>query len=150
MNVLLATFLLSLVPVGELRIALPFALALGVNPFFAFLVSVLGNLVIIPLVYFFLEFVHHRFLHYDHYQNIFDRFMERTRKKVSPKIARWGYLGLALFVAVPLPVTGAYTGTLAAWFFGLDKYKSFLAISLGVLIAGLIILFAGLGILQIS
>ena len=61
------------------------------------------------------------------------------------KMEVWGYLALTLFVAVPVPGTGAWTGTLVAWVLGLDRWKSIGAISLGVVIAGLIILFTSLG-----
>ncbi len=73
------------------------------------------------------------------YRKTFDYFLERTRKKVGPKVERYGYLGLTLFVAIPLPITGAYTGTLGAWFFEMKKGKSFSAIILGVIIAGMIV-----------
>lgn len=73
------------------------------------------------------------------YRKTFDYFLESTRRKVGPKIEKYGYLGLTLFVAVPLPVTGAYTGTLGAWFFKMKKRKSFFAVLFGVVIAGLIV-----------
>ena len=63
----------------------------------------------------------------------------RIRRKLHKKVEKYGYFGLTLFVAVPLPITGAWTGTLGAWFFGMDKLKSTLAILLGVLIAGIIV-----------
>jgi len=73
------------------------------------------------------------------YRKTFDYFLERTRRRVGPKVEKYGYLGLTLFVAIPLPVTGAVTGTLGAWFFKMEKKKSFLAVFLGVIIAGLIV-----------
>jgi len=71
---------------------------------------------------------------------MFDRFMERTRHKTEHYVKKYGYWGLAIFVAVPLPFTGAYTGALAAWFFGMDKWKAFWSIFIGVAIAGGIVL----------
>ena len=73
------------------------------------------------------------------YNKIFDRFVEKTRHKVEDKINRFGYLGIALFVAIPLPITGAWTGTLGAWIFGLKKRKTILAVILGVTISGFIV-----------
>lgn len=139
MNALLWAILLSLLPFGELRVGLPVALANGVNPFLAFLVCYAANILVIPVVFFFLEFVHFRFLHHGHYRAAFDLFMERTRKKAHRFVEKYGIFGLALFVAVPLPGTGAYSGALLAWFFGMDKWKAFFSIALGVLIAGLLV-----------
>jgi uncharacterized membrane protein len=70
------------------------------------------------------------------YRVFFDRFVNRARKKLEKGIARWGALGVALFVAVPLPVTGAWTGTLGAWVLGLPKRKTLPAVILGVAAAG--------------
>lgn len=132
-------------PVGELRVGIPFALAAGLNPWTAFIVCVVANIIIVPIVYLFLELIHTRLLHVNSYQSVFDKFMERTRKKVQPLVNKYGMLGLAIFVAVPIPGTGAYTGTLAAWFFGMNKWKAFASISIGVIIAGAIMLGALLG-----
>ncbi len=137
--------LLSMTPVGELRVGIPFALAAGLNPWTAFIVCVVANIIIVPIVYLFLELIHTRLLHVNSYQSVFDKFMERTRKKVQPLVNKYGMLGLAIFVAVPIPGTGAYTGTLAAWFFGMNKWKAFASISIGVIIAGAIMLGALLG-----
>jgi uncharacterized membrane protein len=73
------------------------------------------------------------------YQKFFDHFVERARIKLHAKVERWGWLGIALFVAIPLPITGAWTGTLGAWVLGLGKRKTFAAVILGVIIAGAIV-----------
>ena len=142
MNLVLWTILLSMTPVGELRLGIPVAIAAGMNPWFAFALAVIANSLIVPVVFFFLEVVHRRLLHFNHYQNAFDKFMERTRKKVHPLIEKYGMIGLAIFVAVPIPGTGAYAGALGAWFFGMNKWKAFWSIAAGVLVAGIIVLIA--------
>ncbi|MBN1835986.1 MAG: small multi-drug export protein, partial [Spirochaetales bacterium] len=73
------------------------------------------------------------------YQRFFDRVIERARRQVHHKIARFGLPGLMIFVAIPLPITGAVTGTLGAWILGLERRKVFLAIAAGVAIAGVIV-----------
>jgi uncharacterized membrane protein len=151
MNPLIAEVLLSMAPVSELRGGIPWALSQGVSPYVAYIVAVLANIVVVPIIFFFLESVHHYFMNIKIYKKVFDRFMERARKKLHKKVEKYGYFGLTLFVAIPLPVTGAWTGTLGAWFFGMDKIKSFFAILLGVLIAGLIVTavyFTGGGIIK--
>ena len=145
MNALIWAALSSMTPFGELRLGIPIAMASGANPWLAYLVCVAANIIIVPIVYFFLEFVHHRLLHVKTYQSLFDKLMEKTRKKVKPSLDKYGMLGLAVFVAVPIPGTGAYAGTLGAWFFGMNKWKAFLSIAIGVIIAGAIMLGGVLG-----
>lgn len=149
MNALLWAALLSMTPVSELRGGIPVALAAGVSPWLAFVVCVLANILVVPVVYFFLEFIHVRLLHINSYQSVFDKFMERTRKKLKPLVDKYGILGLAVFVAVPLPATGVYTATLAAWFFGMEWKRALLAILLGVIAAGIIVLVVSFGGLKL-
>jgi uncharacterized membrane protein len=73
------------------------------------------------------------------YRNFFDRFVERARKKLSTGVERWGWLGIAVFVAIPLPITGAWTGTLGAWILGVSKQRTMAAVFLGVIAAGAIV-----------
>lgn len=135
----------SMLPVFELRAGIPIAIAGGVNPLLAYVSCVIANLLVVPFGFLFLEVVHYRFLHTRVYRSSFDRVMERTRRRAHKWVERYGVLGLAVLVAVPLPGTGAYTGTLAAWFFGMRKVNAFLAIAAGVLIAGAVVLTLSLG-----
>jgi uncharacterized membrane protein len=73
------------------------------------------------------------------YRKFFDHFVERARKKLHGGVERWGWIALAAFVAVPLPVTGAWTGTLGAWVLGLPKRRTLPAVILGVAAAGIIV-----------
>jgi uncharacterized membrane protein len=86
------------------------------------------------------------------YRSLFDRFVERARGKLRSGVEKWGALGVALFVAIPLPVTGAWTGTLGAWVLGLPKRKTLAAVILGVAGAGAIVtavMLLGIGALRI-
>jgi len=139
MNPIIMSILLSMAPVSELRGGIPWAISQGVNIYMAYVVCVLANIIVVPAIFFFLESLHRHLINIRIYKKVFDKFMERTRRKLHKKVEKYGYFGLTLFVAVPLPVTGAWTGTLGAWFFGMDKIKSFLAILLGVAIAGVIV-----------
>jgi uncharacterized membrane protein len=78
------------------------------------------------------------------YRRFFDRFVERARKKLHRGLERWGWIALAAFVAVPLPVTGAWTGTLGAWVLGLSKRRTLPAVILGVAVAGAVVTAAAL------
>jgi uncharacterized membrane protein len=130
---------LSLLPVSELRGGIPYAVARDINLFVAYIVCVLSNILVIPILYLFLETLHKPLYRIKPYRFIFDKWVIRTRKKAEQKVGRYGYWGVMLFVAIPLPITGAYTGTLAAWLLNLEKKKSFWYLALGVVIAGVIV-----------
>jgi uncharacterized membrane protein len=136
---LVFTALITLTPIFELRGAIPYALAFDVPILLAFILCVVLNALIGPLLFLFLNTAHKLLFHLAWYQKLFDRLVDRARRKVADKVDKYGYLGLALFVAIPLPITGAYTGTLGAWVLGMDPKKTFLAVALGALIAGIIV-----------
>ncbi|MBS3133374.1 small multi-drug export protein [Candidatus Woesearchaeota archaeon] len=135
----ITTILLSMLPVSELRGAIPYGIIYGLNPVLVFITAVVSNILVIPIIFVFLNYIHNHLMRIKIYEGMFGRFIERVRRKAHPRILKYGYLGLTLFVAVPLPVTGAYTGTLAAWLFGMERKKAFLALSLGVVMAGIIV-----------
>ena len=131
----------SIVPISELRGGIPFALSKDLDPILVYLVCVGTNALAFPIVYLFLEKLHPLFEKWNWYQSLFDKFVVRTRKKLENQVEKYGFWALLIFVMIPLPVTGAYTGSLAAWLFNIDKKKSFLAVLLGVMISGLIVTF---------
>ncbi|MBT3571201.1 MAG: small multi-drug export protein [Flavobacteriales bacterium] len=138
-SILFYAILLSLFPIAELRGGIPYALANNINPFVAYFVCVGANILAFPIVFFFLEFLHPLFLKIDFYKNLFDKFVIKTREKLNDKIKKYGFWGLMIFVMIPLPVTGAYTGSFAAWLFNIPKKKAFLSVVLGVVISGIIV-----------
>lgn len=144
--------LLSLLPISELRGAIPYALANGVPPLIAYMYCVVLNALVGPLVFLFLSTIHRLMMRVPWYRRVFGRLLERARHKVEQKVARYGYLGIVLFVAIPLPVTGAYTGSLGAWVLGLDRGKTYVAVAIGVVVAGLvvsIVAYFGIGALSL-
>ncbi|MBT6650433.1 MAG: small multi-drug export protein [Flavobacteriales bacterium] len=138
-SILFYAILLSLLPIAELRGGIPYAIANNINPFIAYFICVGANILAFPIVFFFLEFLHPLFLKIDLYKNLFDKFVIKTRDKLNDKIKKYGFWGLMLFVMIPLPVTGAYTGSFAAWLFNIPKKKAFLSVVLGVVISGIIV-----------
>ncbi len=141
---IIAVAITSMLPIAELRGGIPLGIALGIDPLLTFIVSVASNALVFFPVYFGLKLLSERLLkNFD----IFQGFVERTRKNGKPYIDKYGTIGLALFVGIPLPVTGAWTGTLLAWLMGLEWKRSFLAVGAGVLIAGIIIILISLGVL---
>lgn len=124
-------------PFLELRGSIPLGiLALHLDPLATVIVSVVSNALVFFPVYVCLGLLYHR---------LFERFgwarrtIEHMRSRGGPVIERYGILGLMVFVAIPLPMTGAWTGTGIAWLLGLEWKRSFLAIALGVLIAAAIV-----------
>lgn len=150
MSILLKAMLLSMAPISELRGGIPFAIASGIHPLTAYFVCVIANIIIIPIVYLFLNTLHLQFYKIKPYHRLFDKYINRNRHKLEKHIGkRAEFLFIMLLTAIPLPVTGAYTATILSWFFGLKKRKSFLAVSLGVIIAGIIVTLLTTGVLRI-
>jgi uncharacterized membrane protein len=152
LGIVFQAILLSLLPISELRGGIPYAVARDISLPVAYIICVLSNILVIPLVFVFLETAHKLFYKLTPYRWFFDRWVLRTKKKAQKNIEKYGYWGIMLFVAIPLPVTGAYTGTLAAWILQLNKYKSSAFLALGVAAAGIIVSIAtitGIGLLKI-
>lgn len=136
----LAVMVIGAIPISELRGAIPVAMGIyGMKPVEAYFLSVIGNLIpVIPLLLF-LEPVSGYLRRYRIFDIFFTWLFSRTRKNHTKNFEKYGLLALTLFVAVPLPVTGAWTGCAAAFVFGIRFKHSFPAIAAGVLIAGIIV-----------
>jgi uncharacterized membrane protein len=138
------TFFLAMTPVGELRAALPVALTVyQLNWLVAYFISVLGNLVPVVLLLLFLEPTSGWLSRKSNFfRKFFSWLFERTRKKSHSKIKKYGYWALIPFVAIPFPVTGGWTGSVIAFLYQIPFRIAFPLISLGVIIAGAIVLAA--------
>lgn len=128
-------FLVSLVPFIELRGAIPFVIAAGYNPELAFTACVLLNMLAIPIAFILLDFILPPICRkVELVERMFRWAAGRARRHQNLSL-----VGLALFVGIPLPVTGAYTGTLVAYIAGLNRKRAALAIAAGVVIAGVLV-----------
>jgi len=139
-------------PIGELRLAIPYALTtLHLSATEAYVLAVLGNLIPVVLLLLFLERVSNvlrtRSTFFEHF---FNWLFNRTRKRINGHYAALGYLALVLFVAIPLPITGAWSGSAAAYLLGIPFWRALGLITLGVCIAGIVITIASLGIISIA
>jgi len=139
MSNLLEIILLSLLPISELRGGIPLAIIYGFSPLNAFLICTLANIIVIPLIFIFLEYLNKLFLHIRWYNKFFTNTMEKARHKIHKQVEKYGYVGLMIFVAIPLPLTGVYTAALGSWALGMDKKKSFAYMALGAIIAGIVV-----------
>ena len=135
-----AVFITSMLPIVELRGALPLAINLYHIPWLkACIIAYVGNLVPVPFILLLLKPVVALLSRIKPIGKFFTWLFKRTRAKSSTVIEKYEEIGLLIFVAIPLPGTGAWTGALIAFLFGLDFKKSMLVIALGVLIAGIIV-----------
>ena len=135
----LAVFLVAALPILELRGAIPVAITVFDFPwYYALPLAVIGNLLPVPFILLFLEAATRLLSRAALFKKWLDWLFERTRRR-GQIIEKYKRIGLVLFVAIPLPVTGAWTGSLAAVLFGLRLRHAFLFITIGVVISGIIV-----------
>lgn len=140
------TLLVSMIPVVELRGGIPFGVAAGLPVWAAYLAAVIGNLIPVPFI---VVYIRRIFMfmrqHMPRLNSLVDRMEEKAHLK-SASVLKYQYLGLAIFVAIPLPGTGAWTGALVAAFLDMRLKKALPSIAGGVLSAGLIISILSYGV----
>ncbi len=137
----LTVFLTSLTPIGELRASIPLGLgALKLNIYITIIISIIGNFIPAIVIIYGLEsiskFLMKKFKLMDKF---FNWLFQRTRKKYGKKFEKYSNFALTLFVGIPLPVTGAWTGSLIAFVFGIPQKKALLDVFLGILMAAAIV-----------
>lgn len=148
----LVVFLTSMIPVGELRLSIPLGIGFyNLSVWSTFFWAFLGNIIPIILIIWILDLLINKFAVHRIYvlNRFFTWLFEKTRQKHSKKIETWRDLALIIFVAIPLPGTGAWTGALIAFVFGIPIKRAFPLISLGVLIAGVVVTLITLGIINL-
>lgn len=149
----LITILTGATPIGEVRAAIPLALAaFGFSPLKAYLLGVLGNILpILPILLvlnYLSEFLMQNFSFFNKFFNWLFKYTRERHQEHFEKYNFWGALALFVFVAIPLPLTGIWSGCLAAFVFGIPFWRSALAISAGAAAAGLIVLLISLGLIS--
>lgn len=139
-------FIISMLPILELRGGLLAASILNLDFIPGFIISILGNILPIPIVLLFLD----KILRWLEKYKVTKNFVKKLENKILSKkkqIEKYGYIGLILFVGIPLPGTGAWTGSALAVLLNMDKKKSFLYIMLGIILASIIMSILSYGIL---
>lgn len=139
MSTYIHALILSLLPIAELRGGIPYALLKGYPVWSSYVGCVLANFLVGPIVFIFLNSAHRLLYNINVYKRLFDWFERRVRRKTAHLIERYGFWGITIFVAIPLPVTGAYTGAFAAWLFNVEFKRAMLAVMTGVMIAGIVV-----------
>lgn len=139
-------FIISMLPILELRGGLIAASLLDMNPIESYIICIIGNIIPVPFILWFVQ----KILNWMRKTKLFKKFVLWLDKKVEKnkgQIEKYGYLGLVLFVGIPLPGTGAWTGCLIATVLEMDKKKSFFATLAGIFIASIIMMLVSFGII---
>lgn len=148
----LVVFFVSMVPLIELRGAIPIAVGLGLPKLISFIIAIIGNMLPVPIIYLFSRKV----LEWGKDKKYIGKFFtwcllkgEKGGKKLLAKAGKGLYVALFMFVAIPFPGTGAWTGTLAASILDLDFTKTIISVMAGVLLAGLIMMAISFGLFEV-
>lgn len=145
-------FFVSMVPLIELRGAIPIAVGLGLDKLISFIIAIVGNMLPVPIIYLFAR----KILEWGKDKKVIGKFFtwclnkgERGGQKLEAKAGKGLYWALFLFVGIPLPGTGAWTGTLAASMLKLDFKKTVMSVMGGVLLAGVIMMAISFGLFEV-
>ena len=148
----LIVFFVSMVPLIELRGAIPIAVGLGLPKLISFVIAIIGNMLPVPVIYLFSRKVLEWGKDKPYIGNFFTWCLlkgERGGRKLQATAGKGLYWALFIFVGIPLPGTGAWTGTLAASILDLDFKKTIVAVMGGVLLAGIIMLVGSIGVFEV-
>lgn len=140
-------FIISLMPILELRGGLIAAALLDLNPVTSYIISIIGNVLPVPFILWFINAILKWMRGSKHFKGIANWLDEKVQKHKN-KIEKYGFWGLVLFVGIPLPGTGAWTGCLIAAVLEMDRKKAFLAALLGILMASVIMMLVSFGLLK--
>lgn len=153
---LISALIFTLMPFAELRVGLPLAIIYAneqnIPIILIFLLIILLNIFLIFFVFYFFDKMHLQLMNWKFYNKSFNKYLNKLQKRIDKfeqRREKLGFITLMLFVAIPLPGTGAWSGCIISWLLGLERKKSILAIGTGILIAGTLILFASLGLFSL-
>ncbi len=140
MSEILELIVLTLLPFLELRASIPYGVfKTSISVLWVFVICVGVNILLAPIIYLFLDKVVHIFLRIKTIDKCYQKVVIRAQKKVHPYVEKYGILGLAIFIGIPLPGSGVYSGALGAYLLGFKFKDFFKAAILGVIIAGVIV-----------
>ncbi|MFD2586666.1 COG2426 family protein [Croceitalea marina] len=138
---LLMAVLWSISPFGESKVGIPFGIAKGVNSYLVLAACFLANLLVFPIMMFFLDYINQILVKWRPYKRAAVWVAQRAKLGTKDKIKKYGFFGLVLFVMIPLPGTGVYAGTIASYLFKIERKKAFMANALGIFLSSVIIWF---------
>lgn len=125
----------SISPLGEAKVGIPYALVHDVNIFIAFIACFGANLLVFPIMKFFLAFVNRHFLKWRFYKKSAIFVARRAKTGAAKGVKKYGFWGLLIFVMLPIPGTGVYAGSIAAYLFGIESKRAFWANAIGIFLS---------------
>ena len=143
----LIVFIISLMPILELRGGLIAASLMNLNPVSSYIISIIGNIIPVPFILWLINYILD-FMRNNKKLKKIAKWLDKKVEKHKGQIEKYGFWGLVLFVGIPLPGTGAWTGCLIAACLEMDRKKAFVAAMLGILIASIIMMFISFGLLK--
>lgn len=143
----LVVFIISLMPILELRGGLIAAALLGLDPIPSYIISIIGNILPVPFILWFINSILKWMRGRKHLSKVAN-WLDKKVEKHKHQIETYGFWGLVLFVGIPLPGTGAWTGCLIASVLEMDRKKSFVAAMIGIFIASIIMMILSFGVLR--
>jgi len=141
--------IVSMLPVIELRGAIPIGISLGLTPLYSFLISYIGTMIPVPFILLLIKEIFKIMGKTKAFHKLIKKITDRSLSKNGEKIEKYGIMGLIILVAIPLPGTGVWSGSLIASLLNLEFKKAFPAIALGNLIAGIAVLAISYGLFNI-
>jgi len=138
-NQLITAILLSISPFGESKVGIPYGVVNQLNIYVVLILCLLANILVFPIMMFFLEYVNKHLLKWHWYKKSAVFIAQRAKKGTADKIKKYGFWGLIVFVMIPLPGTGVYAGSIASYIFKIEKKRAFLANSIGISLSAIIV-----------
>ncbi|HSJ12355.1 MAG TPA: small multi-drug export protein [Gillisia sp.] len=139
LNDIITAMLWSISPFGEAKVGIPYALVNNVNYYVTFTVCFAANVMVFPVMQFFLNNINKYLLKYRFYKKSAIYVARKAKVGAGKNVQKYGFYGLLLFVMVPIPGTGVYAGTIAAWILGLERKRAFVAITIGIYLSCVIV-----------
>ncbi|UJH92182.1 small multi-drug export protein [Antarcticibacterium sp. 1MA-6-2] len=129
----------SVSPFGEAKVGIPYAIFNNINIYVAFLVCFLANVLIFPIMSVFLDYINRYFLKWRFYKKSAIYVARKAKIGAGKNVQKYGFWGLLIFVMLPIPGTGVYAGSIAAYLFGIERKRAFLANTIGIFLSCLVV-----------
>lgn len=129
----------SISPFGEAKVGIPYTILNGIDPYIAFLFCFIANVLVFPVMHFFLHFINRHLLKWRLYKTGAIKVAKRAKKGAGKNVLKYGFWGLLIFVMVPIPGTGVYAGTIAAYLFRIPVGLAFAANTAGIFFSCVIV-----------